>query len=172
MFLSLRICSTSVTQNWFHKRYSKFLPQVLLKIDPQTLLMIGSTNVIHISVHMYVYMHVCMYVMYALYVCICVALQIGSTSVTQNWFHNCYSKQIHEISFTNVTQKRSTSATSTNVTQNWFHKCYSKQIHERYSKLVPQILLKIGPQAVLNLKTYLIETFLSPKVLKTTQLKL
>ena len=53
-----KIGSISVTQNRFHKRYS--------------------------FICAYVCMHACMYVMYAFYVCICIAVQIGSKSVTQN----------------------------------------------------------------------------------------
>ena len=33
----LKISSTSVTQNWSHKRYSKLVSQTFLEIDPQTL---------------------------------------------------------------------------------------------------------------------------------------
>ena len=35
----------NVTQNWFHKCYSKLVQQLLLEIDPQTLLKIGFTSV-------------------------------------------------------------------------------------------------------------------------------
>ena len=41
----LKTSSTNVTYDWFHKRYSKLLSQVLLEIDPQTLLKIRFTSV-------------------------------------------------------------------------------------------------------------------------------
>ena len=65
----LKIGSASVSQNWFHKYYSKFIPQVLLEIDPQTLLKISFTNV----------------------------TPNRPTNVTQNWFHQCYSKYKHKL---------------------------------------------------------------------------
>ena len=41
----LEISSTNVTQNWFHKRYSKLIPHMLLKIGSTNVVQIGSTNV-------------------------------------------------------------------------------------------------------------------------------
>ena len=62
-------------------------------------------------------------------------LKIGSTNVTENWFHKRYSKLVSQTLLR---------IDSTNVTENWFHK--------RYSKLVPQTLLKIGFTNVTKLK--------------------
>ena len=103
----LKISFTSITYDWFHKRYLKLVPQTLLKywfhkryskLFPQTLLMIGSTNVTHVSVRMLL----CMYI-----------------RCCSNWFQKRYSKlgvdphTLLKISFTSVIQNR-----STNVTKN------------------------------------------------------
>ena len=53
IFLLIKIGFTNVTQNWFHECYSKLVswvllkidPEVLLEIEPQTLLKTDSTNV-------------------------------------------------------------------------------------------------------------------------------
>ena len=66
---------------------------MLLKVDPQTLLMIGSTNVTHISVRVYVYMHVYMYVVYACNVC---TLRMYMRCCS-DWFHECYSKLVPQM---------------------------------------------------------------------------
>ena len=126
-----KIDSTGVTQNFFHKRY--------LWLVSQTLHILGSTNLL---IYLCVCIHACC-VMYLCYVCICIAVQTGSTSVTQNWFHKRYSKLVPQTLL---------KIGSTSVTKNWFHKCYlkytnkrySKLTHKRYSKLIPQVLLKIG----------------------------
>ena len=45
----LKIGSTSVTQNWFQKHYSKLVVQVLLEIDPQTLRKIDPQTILKTS---------------------------------------------------------------------------------------------------------------------------
>ena len=79
---------------------------------------------------------------------------MGSMSVTQNWFHECYSKLVPQCYSKLVSQTLlkvySTSVTSnrtTNFTQNWFHECYST--------LVPQMLLKIGSTSGAKLENLL-----------------
>ena len=62
------LCSTNVTQNWFHKRYSKLVPQTLLKT--------GSTNITQNWFHKRYSKLVPQ-----------TLLKIGSTSATQNWFY-------------------------------------------------------------------------------------
>ena len=45
MFLLIKIGFTKVTQNWFRKRYSTFVPQVFSKLVSPTLLKTGSMSV-------------------------------------------------------------------------------------------------------------------------------
>ena len=78
----LKIGFTIITQNWFHKPYSKLIhmcysklvSEKLLKIDPQVLLKIDSETLLKIDSQ--------------------VSLKIGYTSGTQNWLHKQYSKLV------------------------------------------------------------------------------
>ena len=111
---------------------------MLLKIDSGTLLMIGSTNVTHISVHIYVYINLCMYVEYACYICmLCMYMHCYS-----NWLHKHYLNlvpqalpkinsqvvlQINLQALLKVDTQTLLKIVSTSVTQNYFHKFYSKE---------------------------------------------
>ena len=53
MFLLIKIGFTKVTQNWFRKRYSTFVPQVFSKLFSQTLLKICFTSVTRIDPQFY-----------------------------------------------------------------------------------------------------------------------
>ena len=105
--------STNVTQNSFHKYYLRLVPQTLVKI--------GSTNVAQKLV-------------------LQTLLKTVSTNVTYDWFHKRYScvcayvvMHVHTLLFKLVSKTLlKIRCRSTHVTQNQSHKFYSKQIHKRY----------------------------------------
>ena len=114
------------------KRYPKFVPRVLVEIDPQTLVKIGYTNVTQNW-------------FYKRY------------KRCSKWIHKYYSKLVSQVLLKIDSQMllkiRSKSVTlnrPTNISQNWLHECFSKLVLQVSFAIDSQTLLRIDPQVLVE----------------------